>query len=135
MIYPIPIAFQGPTGQYAYLQLYLLTQSNLKLKFWIHVPSSIYATRKGLFTAIAPGASLHVDPTETRHGPNGDYIAIMDVVSRTSHREERIALKSNPKRSVLATKENLAIQALKAYFGDRAISALDYTFRCVIFAQ
>jgi hypothetical protein len=76
-----------------------------------------------------------VNPTETRLGPNGGYIAIMDVVSRTSHREERITFKSSPERSVLATEENIAIRALKAYFGDRAISALDYTFCCVIFAQ
>jgi hypothetical protein len=115
--------------------LYLLTQSDLKLKFWIHVPSSIYAARKDLFTAIASEASLHVDPTETRHGPNGGFIAMIDVVSKTSHLKERIIFKSNPERSVLATEENVAIRALKAYFGDRVISVLDYTFRCVIFAQ
>jgi hypothetical protein len=83
------------------------------LKFWIYVPSSIYATWKGLFTAIALGARLHLDPTKTRPGPNGSYIARMDVVSRTPHGKESITFKSNPKRSGLAAEENVATEHSK----------------------
>jgi hypothetical protein len=36
---------------------------------------------------------------------------------------------------VINAEENVATQALRACFGDQAISAVDYTFRCVIHAQ
>jgi hypothetical protein len=55
----------------------------------------------------------------------------MDVIKG----EERITFESSPQRSVINAEENVATQALKAYFGDQAISALDYAFRCIVHAQ
>lgn len=99
-------------------------------------PNYVYATRKMVFTAIAPGIGLTAQPIQVNPAVNGGYTARLHVTRYLAHqKEEEMVFSSISEATKVVAEENVANQALRYYCGEQAIPVLDYTIRCIISAQ